>query len=369
MAGNVFAIIENPCAKNFITFRYFLQKVSYLLRSITYLNQHIMKKFIIVFGWIFLILLLIVIGGVSYIKLALPSVGAAPNLDIEKTATRLVRGEYLANHVTICIDCHSTRDWSRFSGPPMAGTMGMGGELFDQKFGFPGSFYSKNITPAGISRYTDGELFRVITTGVTKEGKALFPVMPYSYYGRMDEEDIYSIITYIRSLQAINNEVQERSVDFPMNIIINTIPAKASFTKLPIKTDVLNYGKYLVNAAACKECHTRFEKGQLVEGTEFGGGREFPFPNGDMIRSGNISPDASTGIGSWSEEMFLSLFHKRSDSLTLNTKLGSGEFNTIMPWTMYGKMNDEDLKAIYAYLRTVTPIHNPVTKFSHGKGI
>ena len=54
----------------------------------------------------------------------------------------------------------------------------MGGDVFDQKFGFPGKYYAKNITPEGISRYTDGELFRVITTGVTKEGKALFPVMP-----------------------------------------------------------------------------------------------------------------------------------------------------------------------------------------------
>ncbi len=278
----------------------------------------------------------------------------------------MARGEYLANHVTACIDCHSTRDWSRFSGRLLEGTIGKGGNLFNQKFGFPGAYYARNITPEGISRYTDGELFRVITTGVTKEGRAMFPVMPYSYYGRMDEEDIYSIIAYIRTLQPIKNIVPESSSDFPMNIIINTIPSKASLTKMPAKTDVVNYGRYLVNAAACKECHTKFEKGKLIPGTEFGGGREFHFPDGSKVQSGNISSDAATGIGNWSETAFLTLFHTRSDSATLTTKLKPGDFNSIMPWTMYGKMNEEDLKAIYAYLRTVTPINNAVVKFTPG---
>jgi cytochrome c2 len=312
-------------------------------------------------------LLVIIIAAASYIKVALPNVGKAPEMKIEPTPERVARGEYLANHVTICIDCHSKRDWARFSGPPMEGTKGQGGEVFDQKFGFPGVFYSRNITPEGISRYTDGELFRVITTGVNKEGKAMFPVMPYKYYGRMDEEDIKSIIAYIRTLNPIKNEVPSSSPDFPMSILINTIPEKASFTKMPAKTDVVNYGKYMINAAACMECHTKFEKGKLVAGTEFGGGREFPFPNGSVVRSANISPDATTGIGKWSEEMFLSRFHTRSDSATLSTKLQQGDFNSIMPWTMYGKMNDEDLKAIYAYLKTVSPINNTVVKFTPAK--
>jgi mono/diheme cytochrome c family protein len=114
-----------------------------------------------------------------YIKIAMPNVGSAPDIKIDATPERLALGEYLAYHVTVCIDCHSRRDWSRFSGPPAEGTIGMGGDLFDQKYGFPGTYYAKNITPSGISRYADGELFRVITTGVDKEGKALFPVMPF----------------------------------------------------------------------------------------------------------------------------------------------------------------------------------------------
>jgi mono/diheme cytochrome c family protein len=326
-----------------------------------------MKKILKISVRILLLLLLLIAGIITYVKLALPNVGDAPTLSIERTPERIERGKYLANHVTVCIDCHSTRDWSRFSGPPLEGTFGKGGDLFDQKFGFPGAFYSRNITPAGISRYTDGELFRVITTGVTKEGKAMFPVMPYHYYGRMDEEDIKSIIAYIRTLPAIKNDIPPSVADFPMSIIINTIPAKASFSKLPPKTDILNYGKYLVNAASCMECHTPFEKGKLIAGTEFGGGREFPFPDGSVVRSGNISSDAETGIGNWSEEYFVKMFKSRSDSTVLSRKLAPGEFNSIMPWYMYGNMHDEDLKAIFAYLKTVKPITNKVIKYSPTK--
>jgi mono/diheme cytochrome c family protein len=304
-----------------------------------------------------------------YIKIAMPNVGSAPDIKIDATPERLALGEYLAYHVTVCIDCHSRRDWSRFSGPPAEGTIGMGGDLFDQKYGFPGTYYAKNITPSGISRYANGELFRVITTGVDKEGKALFPVMPFRYYGQIDEEDIKSIIEYIRTLKPIKNDVPKSSSDFPMNFLINTIPEKAHLSKKPGKTDIVNYGKYIVTASGCIECHTKVNKGNLIEGTEFGGGREFPFPDGSIVRSSNISPDQETGIGPWNKEAFLYYFHSHSDSLTLNTMIKPGDLNSIMPWTMYGKMTDEDLTSVFEYLRTVKLIYNKVVKFSPAKKI
>lgn len=323
-----------------------------------------MKKIGKVTLWLIIVVLVLIVSALSYVKFGLPNVGIAPKMKVEITPQRIERGKYLANHVTLCIDCHSKRDWSRFSGPPIKGTKGMGGDKFDQNSGLPGIYYAKNITPAGISRYSDGELFRVITTGVTKEGKALFPIMPYKYYGQMDTEDIKSIIAYIRTLAPIKNKVPESSSDFPMNFIINTIPHKAHFTKLPKKSDTVNYGKYLTNAAGCIECHTRSKKGSLIAGTEFGGGRAFPFPNGSIVRSSNITPDKQTGIGNWTVQTFIQLFHMRSDSTTLNTKLSPGSFNSIMPWTMYGKMTNEDLNAIYRYLRTIKPIKNEVVIFT-----
>jgi cytochrome c2 len=319
---------------------------------------------------LYLVLLIVVVVGVllTYLKTALPDVGEAADLKIDYTPERIKRGEYLANHVTACMDCHSKRDWSKFSGPMAEGTLGMGGERFDQTVGMPGVYYSKNITPAGISRYTDGELFRVITTGVTKEGRAMFPLMPYTYYGRMDEEDIYSIISYMRSIPSITNEVPESVSDFPVNFIINTMPQKAKHQKVPAKTDVLAYGAYLTNASGCRECHTQAEKGQIIEEFAFGGGREFKFPDGTTVRSSNLTSDAKTGIGAWTEQAFVSRFKVYADSSYVSPDVASGEFNSIMPWTMYAKMEREDLAAIYTYLKTVKPVENAVERFSPAAG-
>lgn len=313
----------------------------------------------------FVLFLIVAIGALlTFLKTALPNVGDAAELKLEYTPERVVRGEYLANSVTVCMDCHSTRDWTKFSAPLVEGTLGKGGEKFDQSVGMPGVYYSKNITPAGISRYSDGELFRVITTGVTKEGKAMFPLMPYTYYGRMDQEDIYSIIAYLRSLKPVSNEVPESVSDFPVNFIINTMPQKADHQKRPDKSDVLAYGAYMTNASGCMECHTRDDKGQIIKEFAFAGGREFKFPDGTTVRSSNISPDKNTGIGSWSEETFIQRFKIYSDSAYSNPSVNAGEFNTMMPWTMYSRMERGDLAAIYAYLKTVKPMENSVVKFS-----
>ena len=321
-----------------------------------------MKKIILT---VVLILVIIVAGVASYVKFALPKAGAAEELHIAVTPEKVQHGEYLANHVTLCMDCHSTRDWSKFSGPMIAGTNGKGGEKFDEKMGFPGVFYSKNITPANIKDWTDGEIFRAITTGVDKDGNALFPVMPYHYYGKMDKEDIYDIITYLRTLDPIENKTPDHSVDFPMNFILNTIPAKASFAQKPPKSDTLKYGAYLTNAAACMECHTQVDKGQVIPSLAFSGGRLFEMPAGKCY-SANISPDKESGIGGWTVDQFVTRFKAYSNPANV-TPLVPGEVNTIMPWVMFAGMDTSDLRSIYAYLQTVKPINNKVIHFVANK--
>jgi mono/diheme cytochrome c family protein len=314
--------------------------------------------------YILIILVLIVLGLGLYLKLALPNVEMAPNLKVDMSPEKIERGKYLANTVCVCIDCHSSRDWTKFAGPPVKGTFGKGGELFDEKFGFPGSYVSKNITPVGLKDWTDGEIFRAITCGVSKDGHALFPVMPYPYYGQMDEEDIKCIIAYIRTLEPVDFKPAESKSNFPMNFIINTIPKKGNPVKLPSKTDEAAYGKYIATSAGCVECHSPVDKGRIIAGKEFSGGREFPFPNGNILRSSNLTTDRETGIGAWSKEQFVKLFKARSDSAAENMKVGPTDFNTIMPWVMYGKMTEEDLGAIYTYLRSIKGIKNQVEKFT-----
>lgn len=320
-----------------------------------------MKKII---KWVLLTSVFSIIGVLFFVSFGLPDVGESGYLKIERTQKRLERGEYLANNVSVCMDCHSKRDWNKFSGPLVSGTLGQGGELFNQKYGFPGEYYSKNITPHGIGNWTDGEILRAISSGVDKDGKAIFPVMPHPNFGKMDKEDLYSIIVYLRSLEPIVSKIPDSKSDFPMNFIINTIPKKAEFSKKPNEKDVVNYGAYLFNAASCAECHTKNEKGSKIEGMELAGGFEFPMVTGGIVRSSNITPDKSTGIGNWTEEMFVDRFKSYVDKNYVSNKIEKGNFNTVMPWTMYGDMKNEDLKAIFAYLKTVKPIKNTVVKFS-----
>ncbi len=318
-----------------------------------------MKKFLIIIG---IILLVGIISLASYLKLVLPDVGEAPTLNVNITPERIKHGEYLANHITACMDCHSSRDWTSFSGPISPGTLGKGGEYFGPELGFPGKFYSRNITPINLENWTDGEIFRTITTGVDREGKALFPVMPYLSYGKMDKEDIYDIIAYLRSIPSIDNKTPVSKADFPMNFIINTLPAKSNLTKRPEKTDVVAYGAYLVNAAACMDCHTQVSNGQIIQELAFSGGREFAIPHGTS-RSANITPDINTGIGNWTEDAFVQRFKTYTDP-TIIANIDPAEFNTIMPWTMFGGMDSTDLKSIYAYLMTLKPIENQVEHFT-----
>lgn len=322
-----------------------------------------MKRKIIKFSLYLVVIVILGIGLLlTYTKTMLPDVGAAPKMKVKTTPERIARGKYLANNVMACIDCHSKRDWSKFSGPLVEGTEGQGGDEFNQDMGFPGRFVAANITPANIGNWTDGELFRVITTGVSKDGRALFPVMPYHKYGELDPEDIKSVIAYIRTLKPIKYSPNKSEPDFPMNFIVNTIPKEAKLKQKPPESDTINYGKYLVTAGACGDCHTKKEKGEIV-GKPLAGGMEFKWPDGTVTRASNITPHM-TGIGNWDEETFIMRFKSYQDSVYTPEEVNPGEFQTIMPWTLYADMKTEDLKAIYAYLKTVKPVNNVVTRFS-----
>jgi len=321
-----------------------------------------MKK---IFKWLVVtvtVFAFIILAGVGYLKFMLPNVGDAPELQVERTPERVARGKYLANSVTVCMDCHSRRDWSKWAGPMVPGTDGGGGEPFDRKMGFPGDFYSKNITPYGLSGWTDGQIYRAIVSGVSKDNEPIFPVMPYHYYGKMDTEDIYSIIAYIRSLPPVKNDVPTHDPVFPFSLIMRTIPHTQTPSPKPDPSDSVAYGGYLVMSSGCVECHSQFDDNQqMIAGTEFGGGRKFPLPGGTLVTP-NITPDA-TGIGYWSRQKFISEFKKYQDSAYVSPKLGPTDFNTLMPWMMYSSMTESDLSSIYQYLRTVKPLANEVVRF------
>ncbi len=149
-----------------------------------------------------------------------------------------------------------------------------------------------------------------------------------------------------------------------MTLIIRTIPEDAHLTKKPDKSNVVEYGKYLVNASSCIDCHTQQNKGKLKEGFEYAGGFEYPLGNGYVVRSANITPDNETGIGLWTKEMFVAKFKSYDKPEAHIITVKDGELNTLMPWTDFAGQTQEDLEAIYTYLRTLYGVKNKVEKFS-----
>ncbi|TVR89112.1 MAG: cytochrome C [Saprospirales bacterium] len=314
------------------------------------------------------ILLIIVAGliltaglGATYIRLALPNVGPPPEIEVDITPERVERGKYLAWNVMLCAECHGKRDFSILTAPTYPGSEFAGGEVFDHSVGLPGVFVAPNITPYGIGDWTDGELFRLITTGVKPDGNPVFPIMPYHNYRKLDPEDIKSVIAYLRTLEPIELDHPASKADFPVNFIMRTLPKPPELKPAPDRSDLIAYGKYLFDAAVCGDCHTKLEGGQFIDPIA-GGGREFTLPDGSLVRSPNLTPHL-TGLGKFSRESFIARFKMYADSSLVLPMVEPGDFQTIMPWKFYAGMTEEDLGAIYEYLNSLEPYDHAVETF------
>ncbi|MBZ0204072.1 MAG: cytochrome C [Ignavibacteria bacterium] len=321
-----------------------------------------MKKFLKILFILFVVVIVLAGAGYTYLFVAFPKVSAAPDIKIDATPERIERGKFLSNSFAFCIDCHSDRDVNKFSMPVVAGSEGKGGLDYGEGAGFVPASNITQDKETGIGSWTDGEIFRAITAGVSKDGKYLAPMMPYALFAGLDKEDIYSIIAYIKTLPAINHKVPKRSLKFPLYMIFRTIPADANnFGKRPDGTDKLKLGEYY--GVACKFCHSQSDKGVYLPGKEFAGGVEFPMPDGTTIRSSNISPDKETGIGNMTKELFIAKFKSCVDPANLDVKKRG--FNTPMAWNFIAKTaSDDDLGALYDYLMTQKPVQNKVEKIS-----
>jgi hypothetical protein len=288
---------------------------------------------------------------------------AKPNADSLK---RVERGSYLAHHVAGCMDCHSKHEWTKFSGPMVAGTEGMGGEAFDHKLidGIPGVVYARNITPdpeTGIGNWTDEDIIKAMTRGLSKNGDTLFPLMPYAHFNAMAKEDVLSVVAFLHTLKPIKNAVPKRQLMIPASLAYPpNLKSSVDSNTIPPASNAVAYGGYIVNLCACVDCHTPMIKGQYDFAHAFSGGLTFHAPT-FTVNTANITPDSATGIGAWNEERFLNKFipYRREE----NYNHEAGKQNTYMPLSFYAGMQDDDLKAIYAFLRTLPPIKHVVEKY------
>ena len=245
----------------------------------------------------------------------------------------------------------------------------MGGAVFDQKLmGLPGTFYAKNITSdtaTGIGNWTDAEILRAITQGISKNGDSLFPIMPYTHFSQLAKQDLLDIVAFIRTLPPIENKVPTRQLMAPISVLFASVPNTLEQNKRPLATDKIAYGKYLVNMASCQTCHTPVNnKGE--PGEPFSGGFTFHTP-GFTVNTANITSDSATGLGAWTEERFLNKFktYREPSGYIFDPK----EKNTLMPWSEFAKLNNDDLSAIFAYIKTIKPVKHLVEKYPLAKKI
>ena len=310
-----------------------------------------------IFGIAVLVLIVLLCLGITFTIGWRPIIGAKKRAltdrKFEANQARVERGRYLVDGVNGCFGCHTDQDWSKPGAPPVAGREGSGHVWADQDLPW---LVAPNITSdkeTGAGNWSDDTLARAIREGIGHDGRTLFSAMPYPHYREISDEDLASIIVYLRTVPPVRNQLPTTKIPFPLNYLMNNMPQPVTTQAAPDLSTPEKRGAYLVSMAACADCHTPQEKGQPIPGMEFAGGFLLHEPKGDVV-SNNITPAAS-GIGYYNEATFI-------QALRLG-KVGARPLRASMPWYFFGKMTDDDLKSIYAYLKTVKPVKHQIDNF------
>ena len=269
---------------------------------------------------------------------------ATTNRQFESTPQRLERGRYLATALLGCTTCHTPRDFTKHGAPAVAG-MDFAGQSIDL-VGFPGHIVASNISPdkeTGAGNWSDDQIARAIREGIKHDDTTLFPLMPYTLYKNLSDEDLASVVVYLRSLASVRNPLPKSQINFPVNYLVRGVPEPVTHpVQGPNPSDTMARGKYLVTLGC--GCHDA--KKQL----HFAGGEKLVGPWGDLT-SVNITPDPS-GIGYYSESTFIAAMR--------TGYVGARELNQIMPSGEFKGLTDDDLKWMFAYLKTLPAVKHRV---------
>lgn len=255
---------------------------------------------------------------------------------------QMVRGKYLAEGVVACANCHIARG---DKGQPLFDKGMSGGMLFeDAAF----KAYAPNITPdpeTGIGKWTDAQLAKAIREGIRPDGRLIGPPMPIEFYRNMSDSDLAAIIAYVKAQPPVKHVVPKSSYNFPLPP--NYGPPLAH-VQAPSSADTLKYGEYLANIGHCMECHTpRNSKGMLVTSRLGAGGQVFPLPDGRKAVSANLTPHES-GLKNWTDAQIMQTIRTGIDK-------DGHHLKPIMAFGWYKNINDSDMKALVAYLRSLKP--------------
>lgn len=267
---------------------------------------------------------------------------------IASSTKRIERGKYLVNGVLGCFRCHAEVDSARPGWPALDYRLGSGNLLYkDDSI----ALYAPNISSdkeTGAGTWSDDMFIRALRNGIGHDGRAL-TAMPWWTYRSLSDEDLFSVICYLRSLQPIENNVPMRHLNPASEKQLQNEPRSLQVINVaePDTSTILAKGKYLVTIGECLGCHTAwYERNPGY----FGGGNPIANERTDsIIVSANISSDAS-GIGTWNDETFIRVIRTGKN----------GSLHHTMPWITFRNMNDGDLKAIFAALKTTFPVEHHI---------
>lgn len=274
-----------------------------------------------------------------------------PDIHASQDPRVIERGRYIVYGPGHCVACHT--DQSKHAALEAGATLPLtGGNIFTLPLG---KFYTPNLTPdfeTGIGRRKDGEIARILRYGVRADGRVAVPFMEFHH---MSDDDLQAVISFLRSQPAIRNPIKPHEPTLLGKTILAFVlkpigPKSTPRATAPVEEATIERGEYIANSVAgCAACHT---KRSPLDGSylsaRFSGGMEMQIDKTRKLVTPNLTPDPKTGrIASWPEEQFVGRFGA-----------GVGIPGTHMPWRMYQRMSDTDLRAIYRYLRSLEPVVN-----------
>ena len=248
------------------------------------------------------------------------------------------RGDYLVNSIMGCGNCHTP----------------VGPQGFDQSKAFSGRLVddspamhavSANITPGGPTKdWTDEQLMKAIREGIRPDGTLIGPPMPFEVYKGLSDDDLASIVAYLRTVPAVENDPGTSKYNIPLPPAYG--PPVTTVAAIPEGVTV-EYGAYLAGPLGhCIVCHTpQLENGQFDFANNLGaGGMEFAGPTGPVY-SANITPN---GLSGYTDEQLATL-------LTHGTRPDGSMLSPPMPTYFLANLKPDDVKALILYLRQLPP--------------
>jgi mono/diheme cytochrome c family protein len=321
-----------------------------------------MKKILKFIGFTLLGVVLLLGIGATYIQLkGVPTQKYAPTPEIlnlqvpREDSVMTARGLKIAS--VMCKGCHRGED-GKMSGNILAD--------LPPVFGKVASLNITNDSVHGIANWTDGELYYFLRTGIRKNGSWAPPMMPK--YNAMADDDVKAIIAWLRSddpdLAPSAREYPANQWSFMLKFLSNTAfappPLPTQPISLPDTSDHLALGRYLANDIfACFHCHSGdFAKLDIIVPEKsfryYGGGNPMLNMDGENVPTANITPHPEAGIGRWTEQQFI-------DAVKYCKKPGGGSL--AYPMIPHATLTDEEVSAIFEFLKTVPPLDYAVERY------